>query len=98
MLFILSMAIFLVLNYFDGFSTYLFVKKHGYQREWNPIARIMICRFGIISGLLLLKSVIIIILPLMVWVYHESGVSMLMVLLGLNALYMWVVLHNVDLI
>jgi len=86
--------LFLLLNFFDAKTTYFVVTNCGYHGERNPFARKLIKRYGALKGILLLKSIIIIILPLMIWSYIESSVVMTNCLIIINLFYFYVVIQN----
>ena len=93
-LFILLFFAFLVLNYLDVLSTYKIVKKVGYKGERNPIARWLIKRYGALKGLLILKSMIIFVTPLIFWSYAESPLYLNITLGFIDIVYLCVVLNN----
>ena len=93
-LFIFLFVLFLLLNYFDVISTNMIVRQVGHDGERNPIARWLIKRFGTLKGLLILKSVIIPIIPLIIWSYIESSTYLNITLSFLDSLYLAVVWNN----
>ena len=93
-LFLSLFSAFLVLNYLDVLSTYKIVKKVGYKGERNPIARWLIKRYGALKGLLILKSIIIFLTPLIFWSYAESPLYLNITLGFINIVYTCVVLNN----
>ena len=93
-LFLSLFSAFLVLNYLDVLSTYKIVKKVGYKGERNPIARWLIKRYGALKGLLILKSIIIFIIPLIFWSYAESPLYLNITLGFIDIVYLYVVLNN----
>jgi len=94
LLFCVSLVMFWVLNYFDALSTYLIVRRQGTRCEKNPIARWCIVRFGEGRGITYLKSIVGLLTPLIVYAYMLSPSDLLIVLQIINAVYAYVVYHN----
>ena len=93
-LFLGSLIILLYLNYLDAKTTYFVVSKCGFKSEKNPLARLLIKKFGAKKGILILKLIIIFIIPLIIWCYFESPKSIIIVLFILNIFYLFVVVQN----
>jgi len=94
MIFITLFIVFIILNYFDATTT-LFVCKHlGIQSEKNPIAKILMKKFGLNKGIILLKSVIILIIPLIIIAYLNNPIAINIVLILLNICYLLIVINN----
>ena len=93
-IFIILLTLFFILNFADAKTTYFAVNYYGYRGEKNPIARFLIKKAGNFKGIVLIKSMILLILPLIIWTYLESPLSICIVLFFLNIVYIWVVFHN----
>jgi len=94
-LFILLLTSFLYLNYADAKTTYFVVHNSSSRSEKNPIAKYLIDKMGAMAGIIAIKSIIILIIPLVIWTYLESPFSIIILLLCLNTAYLFVVLNNI---
>ncbi len=93
-LFILLVLVFLILNILDAISTYKVVKRTSYMSEKNPIARFVIKKVGTIKGIMIIKSMIIVIMPMIIYAYIISKKEIIYVLIFMNILYFLVVFNN----
>jgi hypothetical protein len=93
-LFILLMLILIYLNVLDALTTYYIVVRQSYNSERNPLVRVFIKRFGAKKGLIMVKSIIIFLLPLIVWCYLDTPFYVCYSLLFLNFLYLFIVFNN----
>ncbi|MCK9329349.1 MAG: DUF5658 family protein [Candidatus Cloacimonetes bacterium] len=94
-LFSITYIAFLYLNYVDAKTTYFVVNIIGSRGEKNPIAKYLINKFGAKKGIILIKSVIIIISPLIFMAYVESPIAISLTLLLLCLAFFFVVLNNI---
>lgn len=93
-IFIGLFIIFLILNVLDAYSTYQVISYGSYRSERNPLARWIIKKNGNLKGILLVKSAIIIIIPMIIYAYHISHKEIIYVLIGINIVYTLVVINN----
>ena len=94
MIFITQFIVFIILNYLDATTT-LFICIHlGIQSEKNPIAKYLMKKFGLKKGIILLKSVIIFIIPLIIIAYINNPKAINIVLMLLNICYLLIVVNN----
>ena len=93
-LFFALLIIFVILNYFDGHSTYMVVTKTSIKSEKNPVARLIFKIFGPLAGIIILKSILIPIIFLMFYYFSFRNVEMNIILLFANIFYLAVVIHN----
>lgn len=93
-LFVSLLLIFVGLNILDVHSTYLVVSAFGIGSEKNPIAKLLLRKFGNLKGLIFLKSILIFIIPLMIWAYLMSPFEINLTLIIANLLYFFVVVNN----
>ena len=94
MIFITLFIIFIILNYFDAATTLFICSRLGVQSEKNPIAKFLMKRFGLKKGIILLKSVIILLIPLIIIAYINNPLSINIVLSILNICYLFIVVNN----
>ncbi len=93
-LFISALIFFLFLNVLDGHSTYLVVRRSSLRSERNPFARWVFSKLGLLKGIFALKGIIVLLLPLMFWVYKEEPKDINLVLIVANTAYSAVVINN----
>ncbi len=93
-LFVILLAIFYLLNFLDAHSTYLVVNNSSLMNEKNPIARFCFRIFGLLKGIICLKFITVLLLPLMISFYREEANEILLTLLIADILYVYVVLNN----
>ncbi len=91
---IILAAVFLIENILDAHSTYLVVNNTSLRSEKNPIARILFKTFGIIKGMIILKSIIVIVLILIFFVYPLTNHELHIILSISILVYLAVVLNN----
>lgn len=92
--FIILLVIFLILNGFDIDSTIRVVRLSSMRSEKNPVARFIFRKFGLIKGVIILKSIIIFLIPLMIWVFFTDAYGINLTLLIADIFYMIVVINN----
>ena len=93
-LFVSLLTYFYLLNLLDSHSTFLVVSLSSFRSERNPIARFIFKKFGLVRGIIILKSIILIITPLMIWVYVTDSFKINLTLIIANILYSVVVFNN----
>ncbi|PID28492.1 MAG: hypothetical protein CSB55_04900 [Candidatus Cloacimonadota bacterium] len=93
-IFFLLLLIFIVLNIFDVISTYRVVKLGSLHNERNLIARFFMKKFGILKGMLALKSTLLVIVPLMITYFNEAKKEMIVILAVADAVYLLAVINN----
>lgn len=92
---ILTGLIFLVLNIFDGHSTWLVIRPHYYHREKNPVARWAFKKLGLPQGIVIFKTVLLLILAAaMTWYGYYDPFTLNIVLSVANLVFIIVVWHN----
>lgn len=88
-------VIFLLLNCFDAHSTWLVLRPNHYLRERNPVARWIFVKLGLVRGIIVFKSVLMILLAGCMGYYAAYDLQTInIVLLAANLLFLWVVWHN----
>ncbi|MEA2104674.1 MAG: DUF5658 family protein, partial [Candidatus Cloacimonadota bacterium] len=92
--FILLLFIFTILNIMDYDSTYKVISAFGWRREKNPIARFFIKKFGLKKGMLILKSILLIIYPLMIYYFLNEPVDIIITLIVANIIFILIVRNN----
>ncbi|MCL1827116.1 MAG: DUF5658 family protein [Candidatus Cloacimonetes bacterium] len=97
-IFIFQVFLFFLLNFIDAWTTYIIILAIGTKSEANPIARFFINQFGCLKGMIYLKSIIALLLPLIIWAYIQESVIMMITILVINATYLWVCIHNYKII
>ncbi|MCD4828536.1 MAG: DUF5658 family protein [Candidatus Cloacimonetes bacterium] len=93
-LYVASLSVFLALNALDVHSTWLVVKYSSIRSERNPLARMLLRKLGPLWGLLALKGVILLILPLIVLWWDDAPTQMTLILLAADIAYALVVANN----
>ena len=93
-LYVLALGVFLALNALDVHSTWLVVTHSSLRSERNPIARWLQKRLGPLAGLLALKGVIVLILPLIILWWDDAPTEMTLILLVADLAYGIVVANN----
>ncbi len=92
---LLLSCIFLVLNILDGHSTYLVIRPHHYAREKNPVARWVFRKLGIPRGIIIFKTILLVILiPAISYYAAWDAFTINITLLVADLLFLLVVLHN----
>ncbi len=87
--------IFLILNILDGHSTFLVLKPHHYHREKNPVARWIFKKLGIPRGIIIFKTLLLVILILAISYYAAwDSLTINITLLVADLIFLGVVLHN----
>ncbi|HPK41827.1 MAG TPA: DUF5658 family protein [Candidatus Cloacimonadota bacterium] len=95
-IFIILLILLLVLNYFDAFTTRRIVEAGSHRNERNPIARWLIKKYGVFKGIMIIKSIIILLLPLIFYAYVLSQRDTVYTLVLANAIYLFVVINNIN--
>ena len=92
---IILLIIFIILNILDAHSTWLVVNPHHYSRERNIFARFFFKKFGIVKGIILFKSLLIIFLAIIIafYVLPEYLTLNVSILIG-DIIFTFVVLNN----
>ena len=80
------LALFILLQYADGWTTYRILKRDG--RELNPVLAKLFDQFGAFPSLIVSKVTYV---AAGVWLYVDQQME---ILLLLSAIYAWVVWHN----
>ncbi len=93
-LYLVALGLFLALNVLDVHSTWLVVTWSSIHSERNPIARWLLKKLGVLPGLLALKGVILLILPLILLWHDDAPLEITLVLLLSDAAYALVVANN----
>jgi len=87
------LIILFILQFFDGYFTYIGVSHYGIELEGNPLMRQMIDVFGVPFGLILAKSVGIIFIYLMYETCKQYISTIMMIMFfALTSFYMLVVI------
>jgi len=93
-LYIAALTVFLLLNALDVHSTWLVVTHSSTRSERNPLARFLLRKLGALRGLLALKGVIILVLPLVIIWWDDAPMHINLILLGADLAYGLVVGNN----
>ena len=97
-LFFSMVGLFILLNLFDGHSTYLVVKKTSIKNERNPVARFIFKIFGPAIGIITLKCILIPLVFLMFYYFSFRNTEMNIILILANFFYLSVVIHNYNVV
>jgi len=92
--FILLFMIFLTLNYLDAASTLKVIKMGSYRNERNPIARWIIKKLGAFKGIIAIKSIVIVLIPFIIYAYYLSARDTVYTLVLIDVVYLLVVVNN----
>jgi hypothetical protein len=92
--FIIILLVFLILNYLDAVSTLKVIKLGTYSNERNPIARYFIKRYGAFKGILYIKLVVILLIPLIIYAFVLSQRDTVYTLILIDLVYLFVVVNN----
>lgn len=87
-------VLFLLLNVFDGYTTWLVMKPDHYDRERNPIARFVFRKLKAPAGIVFFKSLLLSGLCLFFIYWWKEALTLNIALLIGNLLYIFVVRHN----
>ena len=93
-IFFIQFILLIIFNYLDLSTTLFIVSRFGTQTEKNPFIRLLMNKYGPKKGLLLGKSIIIFITPLIFWSFFTSALSTILILAFLNLLYSIIVANN----
>ncbi|MGC9337649.1 MAG: DUF5658 family protein [Candidatus Cloacimonadia bacterium] len=88
------LIIFIFINILDAHATYHVVSHSSYRSEHNPIARFLFKRLGLVPGILVLKSIIIVVIFLIVKYYIFLRTEILIILVIANVVYGIIVKKN----
>lgn len=92
---LLLTLVFIILNILDGHSTFLVLKPHHYQREKNPVARWIFKKLGIPRGIIIFKTLLLVVLILAISYYAAwDALTINVTLLVADLVFLLVVLHN----
>ena len=92
---LLLTLVFIILNTLDGHSTFLVLKPHHYQREKNPVARWIFKKLGIPRGIIIFKTLLLVVLILAISYYAAwDALTINVTLLVADLVFLLVVLHN----
>ncbi|MBW6515469.1 MAG: hypothetical protein K0B81_02495 [Candidatus Cloacimonetes bacterium] len=97
-LFYTLVILFILLNFFDGHSTYKVVMKTSIRNERNPIARFIFKIFGPALGIIVLKLILIPLVFLMFYYFRFRNTDMNIILILANFFYLSVVIHNYNVV
>ncbi len=97
-LFYIMVVLFVLLNIFDGHSTYKVIKKTSVENEKNPVARFIFRIIGPIAGIIILKSILVPIVFLMFYYFSFRRLEMNIILILANFFYLSVVIHNYNVV
>jgi len=97
-LFYCLVTIFVILNFFDGHSTYKVISKTSIRNEKNPLARLIFKLFGPVAGIIVLKSILIPIIFLMFYYFSFKNIEMNIILILANFFYLSIVVHNYNVV
>lgn len=92
--FIILLIMLLNLNYYDAFTTVRIVKNGSPRNERNPIARWLIKRFGTIRGIIIIKSLIVLLIPIIFYAFILSKRDTVYTLILANLIYIAVAVNN----
>jgi len=98
MLFYLMIVIFVLLNVLDAHSTLKVISRTSYKNERNPVARLLFKLLGPLSGVIILKLIIIPVIFLMFYLFTFGTYDMNIVLVIANVFYLAVVFHNYNVV
>lgn len=87
-------VLFLLLNVFDGWTTWLVMKPDHYDRERNPIARLFFKKLKAPASIILFKVFLLSGLGLFIIHWWQESLTLNIALLIGNLLYIFVVRHN----
>lgn len=90
----LQCAVFMILNTLDGYSTWLVMKPDHYERERNPIARLVFKKLKPPASIVFFKTVILACLGVFIAFWWQQSLSINIALLIGNVLFILVVKHN----
>lgn len=92
---LLLTIVFIILNILDGHSTFLVLKPHHYHREKNPVARWIFKKLGIPRGIIIFKTLLLVVLILAISYYAAwDALTINVTLLVADLVFLLVVLHN----
>lgn len=92
---LLLTLVFIILNILDGHSTFLVLKPHHYHREKNPVARWIFKKLGIPRGIIIFKTLLLVVLILAISYYAAwDALTINVTLLVADLVFLLVVLHN----
>lgn len=86
--------LFLVLNFLDGYSTWLVLKPDHYHRERNPIARWVFRKLKAPFSIVFFKVFLLSLLGIFFAYWWRESLTLNIGLLIGNLLYIYVVQHN----
>ncbi|HOD54468.1 MAG TPA: DUF5658 family protein [Candidatus Cloacimonadota bacterium] len=92
--FIVLFIMFLALNYLDAVSTLKVIQLGSFRNERNPIARWVIKKYGAFKGILMIKGVIVILIPFIIYAFIISARDTVYTLVLIDAVYLLVVMNN----
>ncbi len=92
---IVLLFFFLLLNLLDAHSTWLVIKPYHFSREKNIIARYFFKKFGLIRGIILFKTILLLVFLAIIvfYVLPEYLTLNISILIG-NVIFIFVVLNN----
>ncbi len=94
LLFWILLSLFVVLNILDAHSTIKVVSNGSERNEFNPIARFLFKKIGLLPGIIILKSIILLLIYLVISYYKYMQSEIYLILIFANLIYALVVIHN----
>lgn len=93
-LLLVQCLLFIILNVFDGHTTWLVMKPDHYDRERNPIARFVFKKLKAPASIIFFKAFLLSGLGLFIIHWWKESLTLNIALLIGNLLYIFVVRHN----
>ncbi|MDD3632323.1 MAG: DUF5658 family protein [Candidatus Syntrophosphaera sp.] len=94
-LLIVLFLVFVILNILDGHSTWKVLYPDKYHREINPLARWVFRKLGVTSGIIIYKTVLILLIGILFWYYAKKETLSLNIILSVaNIVFLITVVHN----
>ncbi|MCB5247373.1 MAG: DUF5658 family protein [Candidatus Cloacimonetes bacterium] len=88
-------GIFVLLNILDGHSTWKVIRPNHLHRERNPVARWFFRKLGLPRGIVIFKTVLLLILGGAFAIYAKKETRIMNITLGVaNLVFLAVVIHN----
>lgn len=88
-------AVFVILNILDGHSTWKVIQPNNLHRERNPVARWAFRKLGLPRGIVIFKTLLLLILGGAFAWYAKKETRTLNITLGVaNLVFLAVVVHN----
>jgi hypothetical protein len=84
-------VIYVVLNIFDGITTWIILRPDHFNREMNPIARWIFIKLGIPRGIIITEMAVISLLTPLIFFLAAVNLLLIKIALGVGvAIFSWV--------